>query len=63
MGDLGYAEGYKYVHEYPGNVVKQQFLPDEISGTKYYKPYGNGYEKKIQDYLAWKEEMIRKSET
>lgn len=63
MGDLGYAEGYKYVHEYPGNVVKQQFLPDEISGTKYYKPYGNGYEKKIQDYLAWKEEMIRKNET
>lgn len=63
MGDLGYGEGYRYVHEYPGNVTQQQFLPDEVSGTKYYKPYGNGYEKKIMDYLEWKKEMINKNES
>lgn len=61
MGGLGYGEGYKYVHEYPGNVVKQQFLPDEVAHTTYYKPYGNGYEKKILEYLAWKNAQAEKN--
>jgi len=61
MGGLGYGEGYKYVHEYPGNVVKQQFLPDEVAQTTYYKPYGNGYEKKILEYLAWKNAQAEKN--
>ena len=55
MGDLGYGKGYKYAHDYPGHVVKQQFLPDEIDGTVYYKPCGNGAEKKIIEYMKWKE--------
>lgn len=61
MGDLGYGDGYKYAHDFPGNVVKQQYLPDEIQGTVYYKPYGNGYEKKIIDYLNWKDEQENKN--
>lgn len=55
MGDLGYGKGYKYAHDYPGHVVKQQFLPDELDGTVYYKPCGNGAEKKIIEYMKWKE--------
>ncbi len=35
MEELGYADGYKYAHDYPGNVVKQQFLPDAMNGTVY----------------------------
>lgn len=62
MGALGYGKGYKYAHEYPGNVVKQQFLPDEMIGTTYYKPYGNGYEKKILDYMEWKKQQENKNE-
>ena len=54
LGDLGYGKGYKYAHDYPGHVVKQQFLPDEMKGTKYYHPCGNGAEKKIIEYLDWK---------
>lgn len=54
MGDLGYGKGYKYAHDYPGHVVKQQFLPDEVEGTVYYKPCGNGAEKKIIEYMQWK---------
>ena len=33
----GYHEGYKYPHDYPGNFVEQQYLPDKMLGTKYYK--------------------------
>jgi len=36
MKKLGYHEGYKYPHDYPGHVVEQQYLPDKMVGTKYY---------------------------
>ena len=36
MKALGYHEGYKYPHDYPGHYVEQQYLPDEMKGTKYY---------------------------
>ena len=36
MKDLGYGQGYKYPHDYPNNQVEQQYLPDEMLGTKYY---------------------------
>ena len=51
MEELGYGKGYKYAHNYPGNIVRQQFLPDEIVGTIYYSPSSNGYEARIKDWL------------
>ena len=36
MKSDGYGVGYKYPHDYPGHVVEQQYLPDEMIGTKYY---------------------------
>ena len=36
MSQFGYGNGYKYPHDYPGHVVKQQYLPDKMLGTKYY---------------------------
>ena len=36
MAELGYHQGYKYPHDYPGHVVEQQYLPDKMLGTKYY---------------------------
>ncbi len=36
MHDFGYGNGYKYPHDYPGHFVEQQYLPDEMLGTKYY---------------------------
>lgn len=36
MKNLGYSNGYKYPHDYPGHVVEQQYLPDKMLGTKYY---------------------------
>lgn len=51
MEDLGYGKGYKYAHDYPGNIVKQDYLPKEVLGTIYYEPSGNGYEARIKDWL------------
>jgi putative ATPase len=42
MKELGYGEDYKYPHDYPGNFVKQQYLPDDIVDVKFYVP-GNNY--------------------
>ena len=36
MKELGYHEGYLYPHDFPGNYVDQQYLPDKMLGTKYY---------------------------
>ncbi len=41
MQDLGYSKGYLYPHDYPGNYVEQQYLPDEKINTKYYIPGEN----------------------
>lgn len=51
MSDLGYGKGYKYAHDFPGNIVDQQYLPDEMQGTIYYNPTANGFEGKIKDWL------------
>lgn len=51
MADQGYGVGYKYAHDYPGNIVKQEFFPDEMSGTIYYEPTANGYESRIKEWL------------
>jgi len=49
---LGHGEGYKYAHDYPGNYVRQQYLPDEVKDRQYYKPTENGVEKKIKEALG-----------
>jgi putative ATPase len=51
MKDLGYSKGYKYAHNYEGNYVDMQFLPDKIKDRKYYNPTVNGYEKKIKEWM------------
>jgi len=51
MEALGYKKGYKYAHDYPGNIVKQDYLPEELRGTIYYEPTSNGYEAKINEWL------------
>ncbi|WP_024348379.1 replication-associated recombination protein A [Lacrimispora indolis] len=48
---LGHGQGYLYAHDYPGNYVKQQYLPDGMEGTEFYHPTENGYESKIKERL------------
>jgi putative ATPase len=47
MREWGYAEGYKYAHDFEGGFTPQQCLPDEISGARFYEPSDRGYEAKI----------------
>ena len=37
MKDLGYSDGYKYPHDFPNHWVEQQYLPDELTGTEFWK--------------------------
>ncbi|MBP3476032.1 MAG: replication-associated recombination protein A [Lachnospiraceae bacterium] len=48
---LGHGTGYKYAHDYPNHYVEQQYLPDQLTGKRFYTPTGNGYEAKIRDYM------------
>lgn len=50
---LGRGIGYKYAHDYPNHYARQQYLPDAVEGTIFYKPSDMGYEKKIKEHLAF----------
>ena len=48
------SKDYKYAHDYPNHVVKQQYLPDNLKGKRYYKPQNNKNEltlKEINDKI------------
>jgi putative ATPase len=49
---LGHGQGYLYPHSFSGAYVAQQYLPDTLSGRKYYEPSESGHEKKIRERLA-----------
>lgn len=54
---LAHGTGYLYAHNYPNHYVKQQYLPDTVVGTKFYKPTDLGYEKVISEHLKKLEEL------
>lgn len=54
MKDLNYGKAYKYSHDFPGNFVNQEFLPDEIKGLKLYNPGDNARENELRRYLKSK---------
>ena len=52
MGDMGYGADYKYAHDYAGNFVRQEFLPDSLAGTRFYTPNEqNAQEAKIAERM------------
>ena len=52
MKELGYHKGYKYAHDYTGNFVEQEFLPDQLQGTRFYDPGDNPRERETRKLLA-----------
>lgn len=56
MKDLNYGENYRYAHDYPGNFVEQEFLPQDLSNTKLFEPQQNPTEEKMRQKLKnqWK---------
>ncbi|WP_139958423.1 replication-associated recombination protein A [Flavicella sediminum] len=57
MKDLDYGKNYKYAHNYENNFVPQEFLPTEISNTKFYEPSNNSREQNFREFLKirWKD--------
>ena len=57
MKNLGYGKDYKYAHQYEGNFIAAEFLPDQIKGTKFYEPGNNPREDELRKYLRslWKD--------
>ena len=57
MQSLDYVKNYKYAHDYKDNFIEQEYMPDELSGTTFYKPGSNPSEEKTKQYLKslWKE--------
>ncbi|MFA6259826.1 MAG: replication-associated recombination protein A [Bacteroidia bacterium] len=57
MKDLHYGEDYAYAHAYEDNFVEQEFLPERLSGTKFYEPGNNAREMELRAFLKkrWKD--------
>ena len=51
MEDLGYADGYKYAHDFPGHFVDLEFMPEGLQGTVFYEPGDNRHENALRSYL------------
>lgn len=49
---FGHGKGYLYPHDFDGHFVPQQYLPNHLVGTHFYKPSDQGYEAKIQEYIT-----------
>ena len=49
---LGHGEGYKYPHAFRDHYTPQQYLPDAIQGTYFYKPGEIGYEREVAERIA-----------
>lgn len=57
MKDLDYGKNYQYAHSFAGNFVDIEFLPEKLSGSKFYEPGNNSREKELREWLKlrWKE--------
>lgn len=51
MADLGYSDGYKYAHDFPGHFADLEFMPEELVGRKFYEPSENKQEESLRSRL------------
>lgn len=61
MRDLGYGKGYKYAHDFPGNFVQLEFLPEEITGTNFFSAGSHPREQEVEENLKkhWGDKYIK----
>lgn len=60
MKQLGYHDGYKYAHDYPGNFVNQQYMPDELKDTRlWHAQHSPSEEKQYQQMIRLWEDRFR----
>ncbi len=52
MKDLGYSDGYKYAHDFPGHFVRQQYLPDQLADASFWQPQStSAHEQRLQQQM------------
>jgi len=51
MKDLGYSDGYKYTHDYPGHFTPQQYMPDSLTGERLWHCQDNPSEHKLHQRM------------
>ncbi|WP_242613974.1 replication-associated recombination protein A [Actinomadura roseirufa] len=56
---IGHGKGYKYAHDHPGGVVRQQYAPDAVHGIEYYRPTRHGAESRFTEVLARIRSVLR----
>ncbi|SNT10006.1 Recombination protein MgsA [Actinomadura meyerae] len=56
---VGHGQGYKYAHDHPGGVVRQQYAPDSVDGREYYRPTRHGAESRFTEVLARIRSVLR----
>ncbi|MFB4312427.1 replication-associated recombination protein A [Actinomadura sp. GTD37] len=56
---VGHGQGYKYAHDHPGGVVRQQYAPDPVDGREYYRPTRHGAEARFTEVLARIRSVLR----
>jgi putative ATPase len=60
MGHLGYGKGYQYAHDAPDRLTEMQCLPDNLKDRRYYRPTGEGFEKRLEEKLQAIEEWKKR---
>jgi putative ATPase len=51
MNELGYGKEYQYAHDFPGNFVQQDFLPEPIRGRSFFKAGSSQKEQEINEII------------
>ena len=51
MDELGYGDGYRYAHDYPGHFTDLEFMPSDLAGRKFYEPADNKHEEGLRSRL------------
>ena len=60
MKQLGYGQGYRNPHDYTAEHVAEDYLPESLRGSRFYRPSGQGYEKMVEQRLDfWRERRPR----
>ena len=62
MQELGYGKGYRYAFDSDNAYVPQEYLPESLRGSVWYRPGELGYEKTVKERMAWWLELKKKSQ-
>jgi len=56
---LGHGQDYRYAHDAPHAVATQQYLPDDLVGTQYYRPSDRGFERSVGERMERVRKILR----